>query len=186
MQPAQSQGSTGTDGCQPLATRTQFVPLASDKSKAVTHKSPSVGLQNTNNTCYMNSFVQGLFWRDAFLWRIHNFNLKLKNNPSKMDKEKYEIRKGGRASQQQFAKMVLMKQKLTDMWQWDILQTFPCRLSILDSSRMWQRLCALSLPSWAEVINNCWRRSLQVSPMRRQCKECGEVTFPHLLHCHLM
>ena len=78
---------------QPLATRTQFVPLASDKSKAVTHKSPSVGLQNTNNTCYMNSFVQGLFWRDAFLWRIHNFNLKLKNNPSKMDKEKYEFGK---------------------------------------------------------------------------------------------
>ena len=122
MQPAQSQGAHGS--MQPLAAAgTQFVPLASDKSKAVTHKPPSVGLQNTNNTCYMNSFVQALFLTDAFLWRIYNFNLKLKSNPSKIDEEDYEFgKKVVELLQKQFAKMALTKHQHTDIW--DILQAF--------------------------------------------------------------
>ena len=52
-----------------------------------------VGLQNTNNTCYMNSFVQGLLLTHAFAWRISNFNIKLKSNPSNMDEEDYEFGK---------------------------------------------------------------------------------------------
>ena len=52
-----------------------------------------VGLQNTNNTCYMNSFVQGLLLTHAFAWRISNFNIKLKSHPSNMDEEDYEFGK---------------------------------------------------------------------------------------------
>ena len=106
------------------ASQTAFAPLASDTSKAVALKPPSVGLQNTNNTCYMNSFVQGMFLTDAFIWRIYNFKLQLKNNPSKMDQEDFEFgKKVVELLQKQFAKMALTKHKHTDIW--DILQAFP-------------------------------------------------------------
>ena len=68
LKPAQSQRAQHGP-MQPLPTvptGTQFVPLAPHQSKAVPHKPPSVGLHNINNTCYMNSFVQGLFSTDAF------------------------------------------------------------------------------------------------------------------------
>ena len=118
------QGNQAMKPAQPLATGTQFIPLAPDKSKAVPRKPPSVGLQNTDNTCYMNSFVQGLFSTDAFLWRIYSFDLKLKNNPSKMEKEDYEFgKKVVELLQKQFAKMALTKHQHTDLW--DILQEFP-------------------------------------------------------------
>lgn len=106
------------------SAQTAFLALPSESSKAVALKPPSVGLQNTNNTCYMNSFVQGMFLTDAFIWRIYNFKLKLKNNPSKMDQEDFEFgKKVVELLQKQFAKMALTKHKHTDIW--DILQAFP-------------------------------------------------------------
>ena len=139
-----------TDGCN--LWRTQFVLLASDKSKAVTHKPPSVGLQNTNKTCYMNSFVQGLFLMDAFFWRIYNFNLKLKNNPSKISWGRLWIRKeGGGASPKAIRKDGPHKAQTHRYLGY--LAGIPCRLSMCKAAgflksagnaRMWQRLCALS------------------------------------------
>ena len=126
LKPAQSQRAQHGP-MQPLPTvptGTQFVPLAPHQSKAVPHKPPSVGLHNINNTCYMNSFVQGLFSTDAFLWRIYTFNLKLKNNPCRMDKEDYEFgKKVVELLKKQFAKMALTRHQHTDLW--DILQEFP-------------------------------------------------------------
>ena len=119
-----SQGPAAQGSMRPLATGTQFAPLAADKSKVVAHKPPSVGLQNTNNTCYMNSFVQALFLTDAFVWRIYSFSLKLKENPSTIDKEDFEFGKTVvELLRKQFAKMALTKHKHTDIW--DILQAFP-------------------------------------------------------------
>ena len=172
MQPAQSQGANGS--MQPLAATTQFVPLASDKSKAVTHKPPSVGLQNTNNTCYMNSFVQGLFLTDAFLWRIYNFNLKLKNNPSKMDEEDYEFgKKVVELLQKQFAKMALTKHQHTDIW--DILQAFPAEYrsgeqqDVTETIRfVFDKLGGSDQQLLKEVFAG------QLHEMT-QCKECGNV-----------
>ena len=172
--PAQSQGAHGS--MHPLSAGTQFVPLASDKSKAVTHKPPSVGLHNENNTCYMNCFVQGLFLTDAFLWRIYNFNLKLKNNPSKMDEEDYEFgKKVVELLQKQFAKMALTKHQHTDIW--DILQAFPCRVSVWRAARchrsyamrfVFDKLGGSDQQLLKEVF------ACQLHEMT-QCKECGNV-----------
>ena len=119
-----SQGPAAQGSMRPLATGTQFASLAADKSKVVAHKPPSVGLQNTNNTCYMNSFVQALFLTDAFVSRIYSFSLKLKENPSTIDKEDFEFGKTVvELLKKQFAKMALTKHKHTDIW--DILQAFP-------------------------------------------------------------
>ena len=122
IQPAKSQGAHSS--MQPLVAGTQFIPWAFAKSQAVAHRPPSVGLQNEGNTCYMNSFLQGLFLTDAFLWHIYNFNLKLKTNPCKMDEEDYKFgKKVVELLQKQFAKMALTKHQHTDIC--DILQAFP-------------------------------------------------------------
>lgn len=109
---------------QPFTTQTEFHTLPQQTSKAVTHRQPSVGLQNTNNTCYMNSFMQALFLTDAFVWRIYDFTLKLKAKASKIDEEDFEFgKKVVELLQKQFAKMALTKHQHTDIW--DILQAFP-------------------------------------------------------------
>ena len=55
-QAALQKQSQGAQGCrQPLTTQTEFHTLPQETSKAVPHTHPSLGLQNTNNTCYMNS-----------------------------------------------------------------------------------------------------------------------------------
>ena len=170
--PAQSQGAHGS--MQPLSAGTQFVPLASDKSEAVTHKPPSVGLHNENNNCYMNCFVQGLFLTDAFLWRIYNFNLKLKNNPSKMDEEDYEFgKKVVELLQKQFAKMALTKHQHTDIW--DILQAFPAEYrsgeqqDVTEAMRfVFEKLGGSDQQLLKEVFGG------QLHEMT-QCKECGNV-----------
>ena len=83
--PAPPKQAQGAQGCmQPFTTQTEFRTLPQQTSKAVTHRQPSVGLQNTNNTCYMNSFMQALFLTDAFVWRIYDFTLKLKAKASKL------------------------------------------------------------------------------------------------------
>ena len=124
-QPALQKESQGAQGCmQPFTTQTQFHTLPQQTSKAVTHRQPSVGLQNTNNTCYMNSFMQALFLTDAFVWRIYDFTLKLKAKASKIDEEDFEFgKKVVELLQKQFAKMALTKHQHTDIW--DILQAFP-------------------------------------------------------------
>ena len=124
-QPALQKESQGAQGCmQPFTTQTEFHTLPQQTSKAVTHRQPSVGLQNTNNTCYMNSFMQALFLTDAFVWRIYDFTLKLKAKASKIDEEDFEFgKKVVELLQKQFAKMALTKQKHTDIR--DILEAFP-------------------------------------------------------------
>ena len=105
-------------------TGTQFASLATDTSKVVPHKPPRVGLENFTNICYFNSFVQALFLTDAFVWRIYSFSLKLKENPSTIDKEDFEFnKKVVKLLQKQFAKMALTRHKCTDLK--DILQAFP-------------------------------------------------------------
>ena len=123
--PAPPKQAQGAQGCmQPFTTQTEFHTLPQQTSKAVTHRQPSVGLQNTNNTCYMNSFMQALFLTDAFVWRIYDFTLKLKAKASKIDEEDFEFgRKVVELLQKQFAKMALTKHQHTDIW--DILQAFP-------------------------------------------------------------
>lgn len=85
---------------------------------------PRVGLQNTNNTCYMNSFIQSLFMTNHFVWRIFDFQLHLKKNPSKVDKEDFKLGlKVVELLKRQMAKMAITKHKHTDIW--DLLQGFP-------------------------------------------------------------
>jgi len=88
------------------------------------YEPPRVGLQNTNNTCYMNSFIQSLYLTNRFVWRLFNFQLTLKKNPSKVDKEDHEFGiKVVDLMRMQMAKMMLTRHKHTDIW--DILQGFP-------------------------------------------------------------
>merc|ERR1711972_832452 len=47
----------------------------------VNFEPPRLGLQNTNNTCYMNSVLQSLFMTSSFVKRIFTFRLTLKNKP---------------------------------------------------------------------------------------------------------
>jgi len=83
-----------------------------------------VGLQNTNNTCYMNTFIQALFNTSSFLRRVFTFALTLKKKPSKVDEEDFEF--GVRLVeilQKQMAKMALTRHSHTDIW--ELLQVFP-------------------------------------------------------------
>lgn len=85
---------------------------------------PRVGLQNTNNTCYMNSFIQSLFMTNQFVNRIFDFQLRLKKKPSKVDEEDFEFGlKLVALLQKQMTKMALTKHKHTDIW--EMLQEFP-------------------------------------------------------------
>jgi len=83
-----------------------------------------VGLQNTNNTCYMNSFIQGLFMTNHFIHRIYTFKLRLKKNPSVIDREDFELGyKIVELMQRQIARMSVTKHKHTDIW--EMLQGLP-------------------------------------------------------------
>eukprot|EP00438_Fugacium_kawagutii_P025822 Skav200500 [mRNA] locus=scaffold450:321056:323736:- [translate_table: standard] len=178
MQPpaGQTQGlqSPMQSPMQTLPTQTQFVPLDPDKSKAVPHKPPHVGLQNTNNTCYMNSFIQALFLTDAFVWRINSFNLKLKENPSKIDEEDFEFgKKVVDLFQKQFAKMALTKHKHVDIW--DILQGFPAQYrsgeqeDVTETIRfVFDKLGGSDQLLLHEVFSGQLRENTQ-------CSECGNV-----------
>mmetsp|Transcript_84739 Transcript_84739/g.265086 ORF Transcript_84739/g.265086 Transcript_84739/m.265086 type:complete len:833 (+) Transcript_84739:55-2553(+) len=85
---------------------------------------PRVGLQNANETCYMNSFIQSLFLTNRFVWRIFSFELHLKKNPSKVDKEDFETGlKITSMLQKQIAKMALTRYKHTDIL--ELLKVFP-------------------------------------------------------------
>lgn len=83
-----------------------------------------VGLQNTKNTCYMNSFMQALFLTNQFLWRIFSFRLCLKPKPSKMDIEDHELGiKILAVFQQHMARMAVTNQKHLDIW--NVLAAMP-------------------------------------------------------------
>jgi len=91
---------------------------------AVDFGPPRVGLRNTNNTCYMNSFIQSLFMTNYFVWRIFSFKLKLKKGASKMDQEDHKFgKKVVQLFQRKFGKMLLTKQPHVEID--DILKTFP-------------------------------------------------------------
>mmetsp|Transcript_117375 Transcript_117375/g.318636 ORF Transcript_117375/g.318636 Transcript_117375/m.318636 type:complete len:322 (+) Transcript_117375:1-966(+) len=61
---------------------------------------------------------------NRFIWRIFSFKLRLKKNPSKVDKEDFQFgRKLVEVLQEQMAKMALTKHKHTDIW--ELLQAFP-------------------------------------------------------------
>lgn len=90
----------------------------------IQYEAPRVGIQNTNNTCYMNSFMQSLYMTNHFVWRIFNFQLKLKKKPSKMDKEDYQFgKKVVELMQRHMTKMSMTKYKHTDIA--EILDAFP-------------------------------------------------------------
>ena len=60
--------------------------------------------------------MQALFLTDAFVWRIYDFSLKLKAEPTKMDEEDFEFgKKVVELLQKLFAKMALTKHKHTDI-----------------------------------------------------------------------
>eukprot|EP00927_Polykrikos_kofoidii_P031181 TRINITY_DN26851_c0_g1_i1.p1 TRINITY_DN26851_c0_g1~~TRINITY_DN26851_c0_g1_i1.p1 ORF type:complete len:1033 (+),score=188.17 TRINITY_DN26851_c0_g1_i1:366-3464(+) len=83
-----------------------------------------VGLQNTNNTCYMNTCIQALYLTSTFLWRIFSFALTLKANPSKVDKEDHELgEKLVVQLQSQMSKMAVTRHKHTDII--ELLNCFP-------------------------------------------------------------
>jgi len=87
-------------------------------------QAPRVGLQNTNNTCYMNSFIQALFMTSRFVWHLFAFTLQPKKKPSKVDEEDFDFGvKLVQLLQRQMAKMALTRHKHTDIW--DLLQSFP-------------------------------------------------------------
>ena len=158
----------------PLTKQTEFHPLSSETSKAVPHRPPSVGLQNTNNTCYMNSFMQALFLTDAFVWRIYDFSLKLKEKPSKIDEEDFEFgKKVVELLQKQFAKMALTTHKHTDIW--DILQAFPAdyrsgeQQDVTGTIRfVFDKLGGSDQALLREVFAGELQEKIQ-------CRECGEI-----------
>merc|ERR1712190_660083 len=72
----------------------------------------------------MNSFIQSLFLTNRFIWRVFPFELRLKKNPSKVDKEDFE--KGPKIVdmlKKQIAKMATTKYPHTDIA--ELLQVFP-------------------------------------------------------------
>jgi len=85
---------------------------------------PRVGLQNTANTCYMNTLFQSLFMTNRFVWRLFNFQLVLKKNPSKVDQEDFDFGvKLVDLLRRLLAKMIFTGHKHTDIW--EVLQAFP-------------------------------------------------------------
>ena len=173
--PAPPKQAQGAQGCmQPFTTQTEFHTLPQQTSKAVTHRQPSVGLQNTNNTCYMNSFMQALFLTDAFLWRIYDFTLKLKAKASKIDEEDFEFgKKVVELLQKQFAKMALTKHQHTDIW--DILQAFPAdyrsgeQQDVTETIRfVFDKLGGSDQALLREVFAGQLQETIQ-------CRECGKI-----------
>ena len=174
-QPAPPKQAQGAQGCmQPFATPTEFHTLPQQTSKAVTHRQPSVGLQNTNNTCYMNSFMQALFLTDAFVWRIYDFTLKLKAKASKIDEEDFEFgKKVVELLQKQFAKVALTKHQHTDIW--DILQAFPAdyrsgeQQDVTETIRfVFDKLGGSDQALLREVFAGQLQEKIQ-------CRECGKI-----------
>ena len=150
------------------------VPRPAGESRAVERKAPSVGLQNTNNTCYMNSFMQALYLTDAFFWRIYGFKLKQKDNPTDIDKKDHEF---GEIVvdllQKQFAKMALARHKHTDIW--DILQAFPAEYRSGEQQDVTETIRFVFDKlggSEQSLLKEIFAGQLQE---KIQCKECGNV-----------
>merc|ERR1712232_1056444 len=112
-------GSMPSAGNDPHARQVPQIDGVSSK-----YEHAHVGLQNTNNTCYMNTFMQSLFLTSAFLWRVFSFELKLKDKPSVVDKEDHELGiKIIAEVKKLMAKLNLTSQPHTDIW--SLLQAFP-------------------------------------------------------------
>eukprot|EP00928_Gymnodinium_smaydae_P018204 TRINITY_DN1692_c0_g1_i1.p1 TRINITY_DN1692_c0_g1~~TRINITY_DN1692_c0_g1_i1.p1 ORF type:complete len:1153 (+),score=163.20 TRINITY_DN1692_c0_g1_i1:165-3461(+) len=111
-------------GGQPLPAATGPAPPPIMDGVPANYEPVHVGLQNTNNTCYMNTFIQGLFLTSGFLCRIFAFHLTLKKNPSKIDQEDHEFGvKLVDIMQKHMARMQVTQLKHIDIWA--VLQVFP-------------------------------------------------------------
>lgn len=150
------------------------VSLPSNGTVEMPYVAPKVGLQNTNNTCYMNSFIQSLFQTNHFLWRIFSFHLELKKNPSKVDKEDFEFgKKVVKLLQHHMAKMEMTKYKHCDIA--DILNAFPPEYrsgeqqDVTETIRfVFDKLGSFDQPLIREVFAG------ELSE-KTQCKACGNV-----------
>lgn len=85
---------------------------------------PRVGLQNIQNTCYVNTVIQSLFMTNQFVHDIYGFHRHLKKNASVVDKEDHDMGKQIiKKMQRHLAKMLLTRHKHTDIA--DLLSVFP-------------------------------------------------------------
>jgi len=135
---------------------------------------PRVGLQNTNNTCYMNTFIQALYMTNHFVWRIMNFKVRLKKNPSKVDKEDYEFGKTVvDLLQRQMTRMKVSQYKHTDIQ--EILNKFPAdyrsgqQQDVTETIRfVFDKLGGFEQPLIREVFAGELAEKLQ-------CQVCGNI-----------
>lgn len=172
--PAPEPPAQAAQGAPPAAPSSVFQTLPAESTVAVAHQPPHVGLQNTNNTCYMNSFIQGLYLTDAFIWRLFSFKLRLKDNPSKVDQEDFEFgTKLVELLQRQVAKMSMTRHPNTDIW--DMLQSFPDiyrsgeQQDVTETIRfVFEKLGSFEQPLIREVFAGQLVENLQ-------CKVCGHI-----------
>lgn len=149
-----------------------------DGSFGITYSPVRLGLQNTNNTCYMNTCIQSLFLTSSFLHRIFAFHLTLKKNASKVDKEDYDLgKKLVKLLQRQMAKMSLTKHPNTDIW--DLLQAFPDQYrsgeqqDVTETVRfIFDKLGGFEQP----LIRDVFAGELSE---KTQCQVCGNVKTRH-------
>lgn len=159
---------------QPVATvRKNQTPCPPDQVE-MQYETPRVGLQNTNNTCYMNTFIQGLYMTNHFVWRIMDFKVHLKKNASKMDKEDYQFgKKVVDLLKRQMTRMAVTKYKHTDIT--EILNGFPAdyrsgqQQDVTETIRfVFDKLGGFEQPLIREVFAGELSEKLQ-------CQVCGTI-----------